>query len=184
MTTPTSRISNMTINRVSDAGADVTEGLGDNVYGKINNIAGGEVVDINGESWGPAGPDNWPTETFSLTDFTFDLLEASEQPEKFSPLDDLYLNVYRSWRDKDNNLVTAKRQYVGRFETKGTGTWNREPDMPRSLVFKPFRRIEGGGTNYQDLSKTGAANYVDTHTGEYFVGGTDIFAAMRTAHGL
>ena len=175
----------MTINRVSDAGADLgTETLGDQVYGKINNIAGGEVVDRHQESWGPAGPENYPDETFSLTDLTFDLLQASERPEDLSPLDDVYLNVYRSWRDDDAMLITSKRQYVGRFETKGTGTWNRDPETPRSLVFKVFRRIEGGGAAYQDLTKAGSANYTDARTGEYYVGGVDVFAATRAAHGV
>lgn len=190
MTTRTKRLSNMSIGRVSDAGADVGDGpLGDQVYGKINQIAGGEHVRIHEEGWGPIGPDNYPSETHSLTDFTFDLLECSEQPETLGEVD-LYLNVYRSWRDDAGALVTNVRQFVGRFETEGTGTWDRTTDTPRSMTFKPYRRIDGGGANLNDLSKDNCAFYLDTHTGEYRtrLNGTgaqvDHFAAMRTAHGL
>ena len=190
MTTRTHRLANVSIGRVSAAGADLADApLGDQIYGKVNNIAGGEHVPRNNEGWGPIGPDNYPSDTHSLTDFTFDLLHCSEQPETLGPVD-LYFNVYRSWRDDMGELITNVKQYVGRLETQGAGTWDRDTDTPRSMVFKPFRLVFGGGEGLNDLSLDNCGFYLDTHTGEYRTreNGTgpqvDHFAAMRAAHGV
>ena len=190
MTTRTGRLANVSMGRVSATGADVgVAPLGDQIYGKVNNVAGGEIVDRNVEGWGPIGPDNFPNETHAITDFTFDLLEVSEQPETLGPVD-VYMNVYRSWRKDDGTLATAVRQFVGRFETKGTGTWDRDTDTPRSMVFKAYRRVDGGTAALNDLSKANSAVYLDTHTGEYLTRENGIgvqvdhFAGMRAAHGV
>ena len=189
MTTRTKRLSNMSIGRVSADGDEVVNTPLGEIYGKANNFAGGELVDINNEGWGPIGPDNYPSETHSISDFTFDLLEASQQPETLGPVD-IFLNVYRSWRNDDGTLQTNVRQYAGRFENKGNGTWDRTTESGRAQVFKPFRLIHGGGAGLDELSKGDCGLYIDTHTGEYLtrlngIGPqVDHFAAMRAAHGV
>ena len=190
MTTRTKRLANVSIGRVTDDGSDVgTAPLGDNIYGKVNNIAGGAHVQRHNENWGPIGPVQEANETHAITDLTFDLLDCSEQPESLGPVD-IYLNIYRSWRDDAGALVTNVKQFVGRFETEDGGTWDRDTDNPRPMVFKSYRLIMGGGAALNDLAKANSAFYLDTQTGEYLTreGGTgpqvDHFAAMRTAHGL
>ena len=190
MTTRTHRLANVSIGRVSAAGADVaTAPLGDQIYGKVNNVAGGEWVQRNNEGWGPIGPDNYPSETHAITDFTFDLLHCSEQPETLGPVD-LYFNVYRSWRDDAGALVTNVKQFVGRLENHGAGTWDRDTDTPRSMVFKPYRLVHGGGAALNDLSKGNCGFYLDSRTGELLTRENGIgvqvdhFAAMRAAHGV
>ena len=166
-----------------------TAPLGDDVYGKINNVTGSEHEALTEEGWGPIGPDNWDTETHRLTDFQFDLLDWSHDVDTLGP-GAVYMNVYLSYRDDAGDLVTQIVQVVGYLSLRGRGTWNREADTPRTMTMKPFRRIIGGGANKQDLSKANCGEYLDTHTGEYLtrLAGTgaqvDHFAAMRTAHGL
>ena len=190
MTTRTKRLANVSMGRVTTDGseADGTP-LGDQIYGKVNNIAGGAHMRPHNEGWGPIGPDNYPQDTHGLSDFTFDLIDCSEQPETLGE-GDVYLNIYRSWKEDDGALTTNVRQYVGNFETEGTEAWDRTTDNPRSMVFKPYRRVDGGGEGLNDLSLDNCGFYLDTRTGEYRtrLNGTgaqiDHFAEMRAAHGV
>ena len=190
MTTRTKRLSNVSMGRVTADGseADGTP-LGDQIYGKVQNIAGGAHRQPHNEGFGPIGRDNYPNGTHEFTDFTFELLDCSEQPETLGP-GDKYINVYRSWTDDQGNLVTNVRQFVGDFEEEGTEAWDRTTDNPRAMIFKVFRRVDGGGEGLNDLSKDECGFYLDTRTGEYRtrLNGTgpqiDHFAAMREAHGV
>ena len=190
MTTRTKRLANVSMGRVTADGSEVDGApLGDQIYGKVNNIAGGAHVQRNNEGWGPIGPDNYPSETHAITDLTFDLVDCSEQPETLGPVD-VYLNVYRSWRDDAGALVTHVKQFVGRFETEDGGTWDRDTDSVRPMIFKVYRLVFGGGQDLNELSIGEAGFYLDTHTGEYRTreNGTgpqvDHFAPMRAAHGV
>ena len=164
----------------TDADADAP--LGEGVFGEISRIAGGAIEMGAVDGYGPAGADRYWNHTFSITDLTFDVHDASNQVERLAG-QDVTLDLFISWRNPSGALVTQKRQYSG-FLSGADQTFDRTTDSPRNYTFIPYRRIDGGGTNYQILTTSGANLYANTRTGELFVAGTDQRAAIRTAHGV
>ena len=191
MTTPTSRIIQMSLGRVSDAGADIGAlPLGDAVYGKIQNIAGGHIVYPHTDGFGAQGRDRYWNHTFELEPLTFELLEASEQPESIGPVE-IYLNAYTSFKIPGAaTFITRVRQHVGVLSIPANGSWDRTTDTPRPMTMELRRVVYGGGAARNVLTKSGAALYADTRTGELLnrVNGTvaqvDHYEAIRVAHGL
>lgn len=190
MTTRANRLIAVSIGRLSPTAEDVDSGvLSDEIFGSIHNVAGGEMIYPHNAGFGPAGPDQYWNGTFEISALTFDLYDASQQPESLGPVD-VYLEVNRTWSSDGAAIVTGKRRYVGKFQTNGTGTWDRTTDSPRSMTFQPFRRIDGGNATRDAMAKDLAALYADTRTGELLTreNGTgssvDHYALIRTAHGV
>jgi len=188
MTTPTIRIADQSIVRISTGGAAATGSL-TAIYGKAQSIAGGHIMYPANDGFGPAGRDRYWQRTFEIENLTFELLDASEQPESLGPAE-LFMNVYTSYYTSAGALVTPIRQYRGFFTDLSNPTWDRTTDNPRPLEMVVTRVIHGGNADRRGLTKATAALYADSRTGELStrLDGTgpvvDHYSAILTAHGL
>ncbi len=188
MTTPITRIAQQSLVRISSTGAAETGPL-TGIYGKVQSIAGGHVMHPANDGFGPSGRDRYWQRTFELENLTFELLDASEQPESLGPAE-INMNVYTSYYTAAGALVTPIRQYRGFFTDLSNPAWDRTTDNPRPLELVVTRVIYGGGADLRTLTKAGAALYADTVTGEYLTreAGTgtsqDHYNAILVAHGV
>lgn len=184
------RVINFSLGRITDGGADQDAGvLGDPVFGEIENIAGGDVEYGVNESQSGDSTDRYWNGMFSLTDFTFDLLKASERPESLGP-GELYLDLYVSWYE-GRTLKTQRERLVGFLMNPGSRTLSRPTDSPRSLTFVPYIHAWGGNEDLQGVGEEEASLYVKTRKPvvlrrrENGVGTSiDEYEAIKTAHGV
>ena len=200
MTTRTNRVQAMAIARVSDTGADPGDSFGEDgrIFAKCNNIILPHVGLVHIDYFGPIGPNpEWNGEV-TLTQFTFDLFEASEAPESLGPID-LHFDAFQ-------NMASGKvREFrvAGKIQDPGSGTFDRTAEYPRNMVITPWRFIIGGGPNWDVLTKpastddsgnasgTFASTYLDLRNGHYFTQAReagapciDHFKAFRVASGV
>ena len=141
------------LGRIAENAADVEAGtLSDAIFGAITNIAGGEVTHPHNDGYGPSGRDRYWNGTFEISDFTFDLIKASQNPHSLGPVQ-LSLEVYDSYYLDDGTLVTAKTRLRGSFMNPGNRTFARDTDSPSSLTFYPNQVIEGGDATRGNMAK-------------------------------
>lgn len=200
MTTRTNRVQAMAIARVSASGGDPGDSFGEDgrIFGKVNNIVMPHVVLTHVDYFGPIGVNpEWNGEV-ALTQFTFDLFEASEAPESLGPID-LYFDAFQ-------NLASGTvREFrvSGKIQEPGAGTFDRTAEYPRNMQITPWLYIMGGGPNWDVLTKpavtdanghaqgTFASSYVDIRNGHYFTQARgagapciDHFKVFRVASGV
>ena len=182
------RVINFSLGRVgTDDGTDVDTGvLGDQIYGQVSNVSGGQVVYAVNESQAGDAVDRYWNGQFSLADLTFTLLKASERPESLGP-GELVLDLYVDWYE-DTTVKTQVTRYRGFLMNSGERTLDRTTDSPRNMTFVPYQHIDGGGDNLDSLTQDLAALYADSRAQElsHRPGGTGtvvhVTRTRRTAH--
>ena len=188
MTTPTIAVAHQSIVRIDPADASVSGPL-TAIYGKVQNIAGGQIMYPTRDEFGPHGIHRTWDGTFSIENLTFELLDASEQPESLGPIV-VHMNVYTTMYLADGTLASSIRQYRGRFLDLSWGQQDRTTQHPRPLKMAITRIIAGGNADRRGLTSATAALYADSETGEHSTraGGTgtrvDHYGAILTAHGV
>ena len=143
----TIRTAAMTITRVgSDGAAPASDSFAEDgrIISKANNIVLSRIVHPHTEFFGEIGPEQDWDRTVSLTNLTFDLMEATEAPEALGPVE-LYFDIV----EKMTNGKNRKHRIGGRIQETG-GTFNRAQEYPRSLTIVPFLLIVGGGATLAD----------------------------------
>ena len=192
MTTPKLSVERISLNRITDTGTDAPAGtFGDTFYGFVTNVSGGNKEYIGGTSQGPAGEVMRSTRKFRHTPLTFDSVSWSESGVTLAD-ENVIINRFVTLRNEKNLTETDARevrvvQYHGWLTIpEGDFTYDdtSDSDIPVSYTLNVTRKIVGGGSDHNTLTKTGAASYSDSETGEDYVGGVDRQAAIRTAHGL
>lgn len=188
-TTPISRLRYASIGRVGADESDIDTGvLSDEVLFKTNNHTGGELEYGINDGWGPSGDDPYWNGTFRITEWAFDLLDWSQQPETLGPVT-MYFDRVITFTNADGTESHGIRRYVCFAQSFGTGTWDRTTDTPRTLRFRPFILIDGGGEARTSLAKTAAAVYANTRTGELGTRADGVgervnhYSAVVAAHG-
>lgn len=183
------RIHNFSLQRIAEdsgepEGGPLTVGV---VYGQIENIAGGEVVHgVNTSATGDAEY-RYPNRRRSIEDLTFDIHQASDEPESLgSSL--LLLRITDSYDDQSGAEISPLVELEG-FFMRVARTRSRTTDSPRQPTFVPQQIARGGDANKRNVTPEGAAEFLDTRTQVYRtrVGGVgtsvDHSALTRAAHG-
>jgi len=187
MTTATVRIAQQSLVRIGATGA--VDGPLSDIYGKCQNIAGGHIMYPANDGEGPHGRDRYRQRTFELENLTFELLDATEQPESLGPIE-IFMNVYTSYYAADGSLVTPIRQYRGYLLDLSNPTWDRTTDSPRPLEMAINRLVYGGDADRRGLTPQTAALYADSLTGQLTsrlngIGPVvDHYADILAAHGV
>lgn len=183
----TDRLTTFAMGRIGADATDLDTGsLSDTVYGSINNISGGELLMGSYESQGPQGPDMRWNGSFSLSNFTFDVLQASERPEDLAG-EEVFFEIINNWnRSATPSAATSRKVRVaGLITSFGSGTLQRPiDDYPRTIEMIVWQLIIGGGATQDVMSKTGARLWADTRVGELYRDGVDLYANYRTLHGV
>lgn len=175
----------MNITRVTSEGGDPGDTFGeeDRIWGKCNNIILPAVSHPHIDGFGPIGTEPYWNETVELTQFTFDLLDASEAPESLGPVD-LYFDIVTPL----SNGFQKKHRIGGKIQQGPTGTYDRAAEYPRNLIVVPFLFVVGGSQNSLQANQTdidepsaddntGPFSYADIREGKYLtrvVGGKTI----------
>ena len=198
MTTPVNRIVGFSIGRISADGSDIDTGVfGDEMYGKARNPRGGHVMHGINRGVGIIGPENYRNFRIGLSEeYAIDVNQARLNLDSLGP-GPLYFQEFTDsfvapMGGMDESALAHSRRwgfYPKDFSLDNEG-YDLEGEVWYTLTFAPFLRVDGGGADLLDLSKTGASLYLDTVTGEYFTraGGTgpsiDHFEARRERHGV
>lgn len=174
--TQTNRVTAMSIARVSATGADPGDTFGEDgrIFGKVNNIVLPKVMLPHADRFGPIGVERDWTRLIGITDFSFDLLQASEAPEALGPID-CYFDGFQRMTDGK----VRRFRIGGKIADPGSGSYDRTVDYPRNIIAYPFLYIIGGGANWNVFTRptttdnnghatgTYAALYADTRNGHY-----------------
>ena len=160
-----------------------SDGLPDAALIPVIDIAGGDLVIGLKES-------RWDG-TFTISPLTFTLYQSIQRPETLGPRD-VYLQLYESWYDSNEDLQIQVTRYAGVFTRYGG---NYRAEETRTMIFQPFLKIDGGGARrnvflQESFFSDASALHVNTRTGRYLTreGGTgqqeDNAEGFRKAHGL
>ena len=160
----------------------------DRVYGQIENIAGGVVVHgINTSEVGNA-QFRYPNRRESLSDLTFEIHQANDNPESLGRAR-VVLRIVDSYDEENGDEISPIVEYTGFFQQVGR-TRSRTTDSPRAVTFIPQIIARGGDANRQNVTPVGCTEYLDTITQVYRtrldgVGPSiDHTLATRRAHGV
>ena len=182
------------ISRVPSTGNDESNSITgvmdtNTIWGLIDNFVEPVINHDETLKFGRIGAVSEWNHTATISDMTFDIYEANQNPHVLGPSDQVF-EVWEHLSMVDGEEKVQKWQFEGYIKSPRTRTWTRGDtgNVAGTITIGMHKIIKGGGENLDVLTKEGSDLYLDLREGEYLTrdkaGGTqtDWFAYLKIAN--